>query len=119
MAPLRYASREKLLVFGAADRAVPSQVSLTLGVRDVLVLENDSPAPLVFGQWTVLPGRASRLPFGEVGTFGFTCSARPDRREITVQVVAPPDPGAARLRWRIGELLEALRTLPIIAPMKG
>lgn len=106
-------------MLGAADRAVPSLVRLTLGVRDVLVLENDSPAPQVFGQWTVLPGRASRVPFGEVGTFGFTCSARPDRREITVQVVAPPDPGAARLRWRIGELLEAMRTLPIIAPVTG
>jgi hypothetical protein len=116
LAPLRYPSREKLLVFGAADRTVPASVRLTLGVRDVLVLRNDSPAAQVFGPLKVLPGRAFRLPFEQAGEFGFTCSARPDLHEIVVRVMAPPDPGMARLRWRFDELVDMLRTLPSIAP---
>ena len=106
-------------MFGVAERPVPTRVRLTLGVRDVLVLENETPAAQVFGQLTILPGHAIRLPFEEAGVFDFTCSARPDGREMTVQVVAPPDPGMARLRWRIGELDEALRTLPFVAPVRS
>ena len=114
--PLRDTSREKLLVFGASDRAVPAAVRLTLGVQDVLLLRNDSHMAHVFGQLRVQPGHAFRLPFEQAGTFGFTCSARPDGQEVVVQVVAPPDPGYARLRWRVIGLVETLRYLPSIAP---
>jgi len=35
---------------------------------------------------------------------------------LFVQVVAPPDPGFARLRWRLAGLADTLRYLPAIAP---
>ena len=74
-----------------------------------------SAAAQVFGPLRVLPGRAVRLPFEQVGEFGFACSTHP-RGQLIVQVVAPPDPGFARLRWRVARLLDALRYLPAIAP---
>jgi len=115
LSPLRYPSREKLIELGGAQ-PVPSAVRLTLGVQDVLLLRNDSTFAHVFGQLRVLPGHVIRLPFEHVGEFDFACSAHP-RGQVLVQVVAPPDPGLARLRWRWSGLVDGLRHLPIIAPL--
>ena len=117
LAPLRDAdgSREKWLVFGAADRPVPATVRLTLGVQDVLVLQNSSPTSQVVGQLRVQPGHVFRLPFEQAGAFSYACSACP-AAQIGVDVVAPPDPGFARLRWRFDGMIAALRYLPAIAP---
>jgi hypothetical protein len=114
LSPLRYPSREKLIELGGAQ-AVPSAVRLTLGVQDVLLLRNNSPLPHVFGQLRVLPGHIIRLPFEQVADLDFACSAHP-RGQVQVHVVAPPDPGLARLRWRVDGLIDALRYLPTVAP---
>jgi hypothetical protein len=111
---LRYPSRDKLLELGGAS-PVPSAVRLTLGVRDVLLLRNSSPTPQVFGQLRVLPGHTFRLPFEQAGSEDFACSTHP-RGIVRVDVLAPPDPGVARLRWRLDELVDAMRYLPFIAP---
>ncbi len=116
LSPLRYPSREKLLELGGAT--VPSAVRLTLGVQDVLVLRNGSRAAQVFGQVRVLPGHVVRLPFEQAGEFGFACSTHP-HGQLTVQVVAPPDPGYARLRWRLAGLADTLRYLPVTAPQSS
>jgi hypothetical protein len=113
LSPLRDTSREKLLELGQGS--APSILRLTLGVQDVLVLHNGSPVAQVFGPLRVLPGRAVRLPFEQVGEFGFACDTHP-RGQVLVHVVAPPDPGFARLRWRFAGLADALRYLPAIAP---
>lgn len=113
LSPLRYATREKLLELG--DGPVRSSLRLTLGVRDVLVLRNRGSTAQVFGQLRVLPGHVIHLPFEEAGVFDFACSAQA-RGTVVVQVVAPPDPGLARLRWRAGELADALRDLPAAVP---
>jgi hypothetical protein len=114
LSPLRYPSREKLIELGSAQ-AVPSAVRLTLGVQDVLLLRNNSLSPRVFGQLRVLPGYVIRLPFEQVADLEFACSAHP-RGQVQVHVVAPPDPGLARLRWRVDGMIDALRYLPMIAP---
>ena len=114
LSPLRYPSREKLIELGGAQ-PVPAAVRLTLGVQDVLLLRNNSDTPHVFGQLRVLPGHLIRLPFEHVADLDFACSAHP-RGQVLVQVVAPPDPGLARLRWRWHGMVDALRYLPTIAP---
>ena len=122
LAPLRYPTRELALDFpqrGAALPAspppVPARLHLTLGVRDVLLLRNRDRAPHVFGQVLVLPGREIRLPFEQAGDYPFACDAAPAAR-VLVRVLAQPDPGWARLRWRLTALFDALRVLPVRAP---
>jgi hypothetical protein len=115
LSPLRFPSREKLLELGGAT-PVPSYVRLTLGVQDVLLLRNGSATAQVFGQLRVLPGHTFRLPFEQVGDDAFACSTHP-RGQVLVQVMAPPDPGIARLRWRAENLAETIRYLPFIAPL--
>lgn len=115
LSPLREDTREKRLELG--EGTVPSVLRLTLGVQDVLVLENAGTAPQVFGPLRVLPGKTVQLPFEEAGAFAFAvaCSAHP-RGQLLVQVEAPPDPGLARLQWRVHRLIETLRDLPAVAP---
>ena len=122
LAPLRYPTRERLLEFprGAAVLAgarglVPSRLELTLGVNDVLLLRNHDLSPHVFGQVLVLPGHEFRLPFDQVGAFAFACDAAPGAR-VVVRVGPHPDPGWARLRWRLRAFVEGVRTLPLQGP---
>jgi hypothetical protein len=118
LAPLRYPTRERAFVFprgGAGAATVPAEVHLTLGVRDVLLLHNRDTAPHVFGQVLVLPGHVFRLPFEQAGDYVYACDAAPGQA-VTVRVATHPDPGWARLRWRLRSFVEAVRTLPIEAP---
>ena len=124
LAPLHYPTRERLLEFphGAAvlrgqagPVLVPAEVRLTLGVRDVLLLRNRDLAPHVFGQVLVLPGHEVRLPFEQAGDYPFACDVAPAAK-VTVKVLPQPDPGWARLRWRLAALLDAVRDLPLRGP---
>jgi len=124
LAPLHYPTRERLLEFphGAAvlrgqagPVLVPAEVRLTLGVRDVLLLRNRDLAPHVFGQVLVLPGHEVRLPFELAGDYPFACDVAP-ASTVTVKVLPQPDPGWARLRWRLAALLDAIRDLPLRGP---
>ena len=124
VAPLHYPTRERLLEFphGAAvlrgrpdAAAVPAEILLTLGVRDVLLLRNRDLAPHVFGQVLVLPGHVVRLPFEQAGDYPFACDVAPGAR-VMVRVLPQPDPGWARLRWRLGALGDAIRHMPLLGP---
>jgi len=120
LAPLRYPTRELGVDFarGADGRGavqVPAELRLTLGVRDVLLLRNRDLAPHVFGQVKVLPGRELRLPFEQAGEFPFACDLAPGAR-VLVRVLAQPDPGWRRLRWRLATLFDAVRALPLQGP---
>jgi hypothetical protein len=115
LAPLRYPTRELGLDFARGGARVPGQLWLTLGVRDVLLLRNRDLAPHVFGQVRVLPGREFRLPFEQAGAFPFACDLAPGAR-VLVRVLEQPDPGWARLRWRLRTLADAVRALPVQAP---
>ena len=114
LAPLRGASHELLLdiVDGAHT---PAQVRLTLGVQDVLLLRNRTRAPLVFGPVQLAPGAAFRLPVDEAGEQAIPCPVLPGGM-LRVRVVPMPDPGLERLRWRLGNLGNAIRTLPVQRP---
>jgi len=124
LAPLHYPTRERLLEFphGAAvlrgqagPTLVPAEVRLTLGVRDVLLLRNRDLAPHVFGQLLVLPGHVVRLPFEQAGDYPFACDVAPGS-SVLVRVLPQPDPGWARLRWRLVALFDAIRDLPLQGP---
>ena len=113
VAPLRGSSHELLLEIGPESRQ--SSVRLTLGVQDVLLLRNGSSAPLVFGPVQLAPGGEFRLPVEEAGEQAIPCPALPGGT-LLVQVVPMPDPGMARLRWRLANLGHAIRTMPLQAP---
>jgi hypothetical protein len=124
-APLKGASREQLFEIPKGTYArrmkgeqlpiLPSEITLTLGVRDVLLLRNHDSVPQVFGPVLVMPGQDFRLPFEQAADYQFACAAHANG-QMTVRVVPMPDPGWERLRWRAGALLHAFRYLPIKGP---
>ena len=120
LAPLGGGSHELLLevprgAVRGAGLQVPDEIRLTRGVRDVLLLRNRDSAPLAFGPVDVAPGREFRLPFEEEGEFVFACPAVAGG-SVRVRVLASPDPGWERLRWRLDNLAQAVRYLPLRAP---
>jgi len=124
LAPLREPSHERVFTFpsrasvaGAPARALtlPRELRLTLGVQDVLLLRNLDRVPQVFGPVQLPPGQEFRLPFERTGDYAFACPAVAGG-QLLVRVVRLPDPGWERLRWRLGALGTALRTLPLVAP---
>lgn len=85
---------------------LPSQIRLTLGVRDILVLINHDDVPQTFGPVLMMPGQSFRLPFGVASQYQFACSAHASG-QMTVIVDAMPATPFARLRWRLGTLLRS------------
>lgn len=125
-APLHYATRDQLFEIpkGTYDRRMkgeplailPSEVQLTLGVQDVLLLRNRDTVPQVFGPVLVMPGQDFRLPFEQAADYQFACNAHASG-QMLVRVVPMPDPGLDRLRWRLRALGHGIRFLPIIGPI--
>jgi hypothetical protein len=118
-APIRTATRDKLFeipegtwarrMAGDKVEILPSRITLTLGVRDVLLLRNRDSVPQIFGPVLIMPGQDFRLPFETVSENQFDCSAHLSG-QMTVVVEPFPNPGMDRLRWRLGELAHAIRT---------
>lgn len=118
LAPLRGGSHELLLAFPSTvggELTLPSEIRLTRGVRDVLLLRNESRAPVVFGPLKIGPGRELRLPFGEAGLYTYACPPVAGK-VVRVRVVDAPGPGWGRLRWRLDELRQWVRYLPLRSP---
>lgn len=124
LAPLRDPSHERVFVFpGQAVKpgeprrqlALPRELRLTLGVQDVLLLRNLDRVPHIFGPVQLPPGQEFRLPFEQAGDYVFACPAVAGG-QMLIRVVPLPDPGWERLAWRFGALVQALRTLPLVAP---
>jgi hypothetical protein len=109
LAPLRAPTRDQLFEIPkgtwarrmAGDKIdiLPSEIKLTLGVQDVLLLRNSDTVPQIFGPVLIMPGQDFRLPFAQVSDNQFACSAHTSG-QMTVRVLAPPDAGFARLRFR-------------------
>ncbi len=95
-------------IAGDINGALPLQVRLTLGVRDVLHVKNNDVAPHYLGAIGIKPGKQLRLPFEQAGTQEFVSSAHFGGK-LTVVVEPWPVPGTARLRWRMLELVQAIR----------
>ena len=112
-APLRASSREQLFEIpkgswerrmkGDKTSILPEQVTLTLGLRDVLLLRNSDTVPQMFGPVLIMPGQDFRLPFAQAGEHPFDCTAHASGR-MTVLVEEAPAAGLARLKWRLHSL---------------
>jgi hypothetical protein len=85
---------------GEKIEILPATITLTLGVRDVLLLRNNDTVPQIFGPVLIMPGQDFRLPFAQVSENQFDCTAHASG-QMTVIVEASPAPGWQRLRWRL------------------
>lgn len=117
-APLRFPSREEVFEIpkgtwerrmrGDLVEILPSEVRLTLGVRDVLLLRNLDDVPQVFGPTVMMPGQSFSLPFEVASSYQFACTAHASG-QMTVLVEPQPLSPWARLRWRAISLWRAIR----------
>ena len=117
LAPITSASRDYLFeipkgtwarrMAGEKIEILPSTVTLTLGVRDVLLLRNSDTVPQIFGPVLIMPGQDFRLPFAQASENQFDCSAHASG-QMTVVVQAAPGPGWPRLKWRLAALAHTI-----------
>ena len=114
LTPIRSDSREAIFEIPkgtwarrmAGDKVdiLPSEIHLTLGVRDVLLLRNLDDVPQIFGPALMMPGQNFRLPFELASSYQFACTAHASG-QMSVIVEPMPDSPWTRLRWRMNELL--------------
>jgi hypothetical protein len=107
--PITFASREETFeipkgtwarrMAGNKVEILPSQIYLTLGIRDVLLLKNLDDVPQIFGPTLMMPGQSFRLPFEVASSYQFACTAHASG-QMTVVVDARPDTSWRRLMWR-------------------
>jgi hypothetical protein len=107
--PVTFASREETFeipkgtwarrMAGNKVEILPSQVFLTLGIRDVLLLMNSDDVPQIFGPTLMMPGQSFRLPFEVASSYQFACTAHASG-QMTVVVDERPDTPWRRLVWR-------------------
>lgn len=86
---------------------LPDRMRLTLGVADVLRLENHDAVPQTFGPVLLMPGQTFRLPFARAGEYAFACTAHASG-QMTIVVDDRPDGPWGRLRWRVVRLVDGL-----------
>ena len=118
LTPIESASRDELFeipqgtwarrMAGNHVEILPSEIRLTLGVRDVLVLKNLDDVPQMFGPALMMPGQSLRLPFELASSYQFACTAHASG-QLTVIVEPNPRSPWARLRWRVNALLTRAR----------
>jgi len=107
--PIRPASRDELFeipkgtwarrMAGDPVEILPSEIRLTLGIKDVLVLKNSDDVPQLFGPTLMMPGQSFRLPFQQASSYQFACTAHASG-QLTILVEPMPTTAWARLRWR-------------------
>lgn len=115
--PVTFASREETFeipkgtwarrMAGNKVEILPSQVYLTLKVRDVLLLKNMDDVPQIFGPTLMMPGQSFRLPFEVASRYQFACTAHASG-QMTVVVDEQPDTPWRRLVWRTRRILRAV-----------
>ena len=114
-APIEVTSREKLFEIPKGTYArraagnlvdiLPSKITLTLGVDDVLLLRNLDDVPQVFGPTIMMPGQSFRLPFEVASENQFACTAHTSG-QMTVLVEPEPVWPWQKIRWRLRNLWE-------------
>jgi hypothetical protein len=108
LAPLPRLPKEFVIVIpkGANSQTpqrFPSNIRLTLGLQDVLVLRNEDDRAQLIGGIAVSPGQNLSIPFSRVQDFQLACSAHPSG-QLKISVSAKPERGLGRLWWRIERL---------------
>jgi len=83
---------------------LPAQIHLTLGLRDILVLQNNDDVPQVFGPTLMMPGQSFRLPFAVASDYHFNCTAHASG-QMTIIVEPMPQSPLARVWWRVRDTL--------------
>jgi hypothetical protein len=116
-APVRFDSREEVFeipkgtwarrMSGDPVEILPSEIRLTLGLRDVLLLRNLDDVPQVFGPTLMMPGQSFRLPFEVASSYEFACTAHASG-QMTIVVEPQPLTAIGRLRWRAISLWKAV-----------
>src|SRR5688572_20853752 len=114
-APVDTGSREQVFVIpqgtwarrsaGEKLDVLPSEIRLTLGIKDILVMKNQEDVPQMFGPVLIMPGQSFRLPFSVASSNQFACTAHVSGT-LTVNVEPEPTPGWERLRWRAGAIMQ-------------
>jgi hypothetical protein len=109
-APIEVPAREKLFEIPKGTYArraagnlvdiLPSKITLTLGVDDVLLLRNLDEVPQVFGPTVLMPGQSFRLPFEVASENQFACTAHTSG-QMTVLVEPEPVWPWQKVRWRL------------------
>jgi hypothetical protein len=90
---------------GDSVEILPDEIRLTLGVKDILVLQNQDDVPQIFGPTLMMPGQSFRLPFATASSYQFDCTAHASG-QMTIRVDPFPATPWARLRFRVRELFE-------------
>jgi hypothetical protein len=113
LTPVDLSSREQVYVIPKGTFArrmagenidiLPSEIHLTIGVKDVLVLQNQDDVPQLFGPVLIMPGQSFRLPFGRPSRYQFACSLHVNG-QLDVIVDPMPEAGWPRLRWRVAAI---------------
>jgi len=118
LTPVHVDSREKVFAIPEGTWArrrsgdlvdiLPSQIRLTLGLDDVLLLKNRDVVPQTFGPALLMPGQNFRLPFEVASDYQFACTAHSSGQ---MTVVVEPFPGSpfARVIWRATRLIDSIR----------
>src|SRR6059058_4390562 len=75
---------------------LPSEIHLTIGINDVLVLKNHDDVPQLFGPVLIMPEQSFRLPVGKAASYLFTCPMHTSGL-LTVVVDPEPERGWSRL----------------------
>jgi hypothetical protein len=90
---------------------IPSEIRLTMGVKDVLVMKNHDVVPHLFGPVLIMPDQSFRLPFRKASTYLFTCPLHTSGL-LTIVVDPEPELGWSRLRWRTMAAAQLATQLP-------
>jgi hypothetical protein len=86
---------------------LPTEIYLTLGIHDVLVLRNMDEVPQIFGPTLMMPGQSFRLPFEIASTNQFNCTAHTSG-QMTIVVDPQPDSPLGRIVWRARNLYRTM-----------
>ena len=108
-APVHVESRDELFeipkgtyarrMSGDKVEILPSQLRLTLGLNDVLLLRNLDDVPQVFGPTIMMPGQSFRLPFEKAAEYQFVCTAHASG-QMTIVVEPEPVWPWQKIHWR-------------------
>jgi hypothetical protein len=114
-APIKLPSREALFeiphgtyarrMSGDLVDILPSSITLTLGVNDVLLLRNLDEVPQQFGPTIMMPGQSFRLPFEVASENRFDCTAHSSGQMIVIVEEEPVWPWQ-KIRWRLRHWLK-------------
>lgn len=114
-APIETTTREALFeiprgtyarrMAGDSVDILPSTITLTLGVNDVLLLRNLDDVPQQFGPTIMMPGQSFRLPFETASENRFDCTAHSSGQMVVIVEERPTWPWQ-KIRWRVRHWLQ-------------